>query len=84
MQNAPNVDIAHSLLLATLVDIVSARHDDPMEFRKQLMLLLEGEIEGLKTPDDTDPAAFAQFKLDTVSTLRRLVTTKSMRAPLPH
>jgi hypothetical protein len=84
MQNVANVDIAHALLLATLVDIVSARYNDPIEFRNQLMLILEGEIEGLTLPDDTDATAFAQFKSDTVTRMRQLVTTKSMGVPLPH
>ena len=84
MQNAPKVDIAHALLLATLVDILSARYDDPIAFRKQLLLVLEGEIEGLNAPDDTDAKAFAQFKIETLTRLRQLVTTKSMGVPLPH
>jgi hypothetical protein len=79
-----NIDMAHAILLAVLVDLASARYDDQIAFRNQLMSILEGEIEGLGIPHNIDVATFAQFKLDTVARLRRLVTIKSTPAPLPH
>ena len=79
-----STDFAHALLLATLIDLVSAQYNDATGFRNGLMSVLEGEIAGLGIPHDIDPVRFAQFQLATVTLLRRLVTTTSMRAPLPH
>ena len=79
-----STDLAHALLLAALIDLVSAQSNDATGFRNGLMSVLEGEIAGLGIPHDIDPERFAQFQLATVTLLRRLVTTKSMHAPLPH